>query len=77
MAAIFATARADQEGDWGLVISFVAGEGWEVDPRFPDSYMRKESVPPEDILTYNHIQVSDEFRKKVKKYGIELHDGGN
>lgn len=50
-AALFAAARGDRENCKGLILKFEAGKGWEKDPRFPDSFMRREGVRPEEIST--------------------------
>lgn len=81
MAAVFAVARAEQEGDdRGMVISFRAGDGWKVDPQFPQSYMRKEPVPPGDILVYTIMNPSEDLaapvyqwlKDKVKELDIKI-----
>lgn len=50
IAAIFAAARAEQEDDYGLIVMFKEGKGWEVDPQFPDSLRRRKPVSPSDIV---------------------------
>jgi hypothetical protein len=76
-AAIFSVARADHENDLGLVVAFKSGEGWEIDPRFPDSYRCRQRVPPKDFLFLNVIDSTKEIealewlRKKVVEFGIK------
>ena len=60
IAAVFATARAEQEGDWGLIVAFKANGDWEVDPQFPESYRRRQDVPVSDILS---IEVIDPVKE--------------
>jgi len=61
MAAIFATARADQEDDWGLLVTFKAGDGWEVDPQFPDSFRRQTPVPAVHIVSLGILDPEKEI----------------
>jgi len=78
IAAIFATARAEQEDDWGLLVTFKAGDGWEVDPQFPASFRRRAPVPPEHIITLTILQPEEEIQaySKLKqiaeKIGIKV-----
>lgn len=64
IAAVFATARAEQEDDWGLIVAFKANGDWEVDPQFPESYRRRQDVSISDILS---IEVIDPM-KEVEAY---------
>jgi len=66
IAAIFAVCRAQQEDDAGLIVSFKAGNGWEVDPQFPESYRRREPITPSDIISFN-ILTYDEEDKAIQK----------
>jgi len=61
MAAIFATARAEQEDDWGLLVTFRAGDGWEVDPQFPDSFRRRTPVPAAHIISMDILDPDKEI----------------
>jgi len=78
MAMIFATARAEQEDDWGLLITFKAGDGWEVDPQFPDSFRRRAPVPPNYIVSMNildpqnEIVAYDKLKQIVESIGIKV-----
>jgi len=78
MAAIFATARAVQEDDWGLLVTFKAGDGWEVDPQFPDSFRRQTPIPPSHIVSMDildpekEIVAYDKLRQIAEKIGIRV-----
>lgn len=72
VAAIFATARAEIEGDWGMVVVFLERGEWEIDPAFPDSVRSKATVDASDILKCEIINPSHEieaynFLKQVVK----------
>lgn len=61
MAAIFATARAEQEDDWSLLVTFKAGNGWEVDSQFPESFRRRTPVPPAHIVSMDVLDPEKEI----------------
>ncbi len=62
MATVFAAARAEQEDDWGLLVAFTANkEDWEIDPSFPESFRRKKSVPPSEIILMEVLDPSSEI----------------
>jgi len=65
-AAIFAAARAEQEDDYGLIVMFKEGEGWEVDPQFPDSLRRRNPVPPSDIVSTQILNPEKEIEAFCK-----------
>jgi len=69
IAAIFATARAQQEDDYGLIITFKEGDGWEVDQQFPDSLRRRNPVSPSDIISTAILnpEKEDEAYSKLKE----------
>jgi len=78
MAAIFATARAEQEDDWALLVTFKAGDGWEVDPQFPDSFRRRASIPPAHIVSMDilhpekEIVAYNKLKQIAEKIGIKV-----
>jgi len=78
MAVIFATARAEQEDDWGLLVTFKAGDGWEVDPQFPDSFRRRTPVSPAHIVSMDildsekEIVAYDKLKQIAEKIGIRV-----
>lgn len=77
IASIFAAARAEQEDDWGLVVSFETdGKDWEIDPQFPESYRSKETVPgPFDFYILDpdvEIQAYAHLKEIVKKLRIRI-----
>ena len=61
IAAVFATARAEQEDDWGLIVALLKRGDWEVDPRFPYSLRCKEAVPPSDIVSFEILDPETEI----------------
>jgi len=66
IAAIFAVGRAEQEDDTGLIVTFKAGDGWEVDPQFPHSYRRREPITPSDIIAFNILTYEEEDQAILK-----------
>lgn len=64
IAAIFATARADQEDDWALLITFNKKGEWESDTQFPHSVRSRNAVAPSDIIS---LQILDP-EKEVEAY---------
>lgn len=78
VAAVFATARATQEDDWGLIIAFKKTDNWEIDPQFPHSFRRRQNVPASDIVTMGILDPAKErkayiwLKKSVKAMKIRI-----
>jgi len=78
IAAVFAAARAEQEDDYGLIITFREGEGWEIDPQFPDSLRRRESVSPSDIISTKilnpekEVEAYSKLKEIAEAIGIKI-----
>lgn len=69
IAAIFATARADQEDDWALLVTFNKRGEWETDPQFPHSVRSRNAVAPSEIISLQilHPEKELEAHNKLKE----------
>jgi len=78
VAAIFATARATLEDDYGLVVMFKKGKGWEVDPQFPVSLRRRDPVSPSEIVSIEvlnpekEVEAYSKLKEIVELIGIKV-----
>jgi hypothetical protein len=78
IASIFATARAEQEDDFGMVVVFTKRGTWEIDTQFPNSVKSSMLVETSDIMRYDIINPEREleaynFLKKVAEIlGIRI-----
>jgi hypothetical protein len=78
VAEIFATARAEQEDDWGLIVSFKPRRGWEKDPAFPDSLRRRGAVKPKDVISLEildpqrEVEAYHALKAFVESFGIRI-----
>jgi len=78
IATIFAVVRATEEDDWAMVVSFKAGDGWEVDPQFPNSFRRRDPVPPCHIVSVEilhpekEIEAYDKIKQIAESIGIRV-----
>ena len=50
IASTFALMRAQEEDDFGIVVSFPSEVvQWQKDPKFPDSFITKQTIEPKDL----------------------------
>jgi len=61
VAIVFATARAELEDDWGLLVTFGADGDWEIDPLFPHSLRSPQDVAPNNILSMRIVDPQEEL----------------
>lgn len=66
IASVFATARAEQEDDFGMVVVFLEKGEWETDPQFLNSVRSKAPVDTSDILKYYIINPE----REIEAYGF-------
>jgi len=62
MAVVFAAARAELEGDWGLIVQFETKRPWQRDPQFPNSVKSSEPVPPQAIKNLETVDPEEEYQ---------------